>query len=351
MPDLLIPDWSEYQQVDHVKASAWLRQRNGGGAAAIFRVCYGDGRVDAQIDFNLDHADAYDAVGLYAYLPAGADPRSTAQVMARVIRAHGGLRRTWFVIVDDEEGDGDQSPRVDACLAELDVQLRTPNPAGQDWWYSGLNFAITHDLPAARGHRIIAAYQATEPTAVPHDMWQRTNAQVIDGVSGPCDCSVFHGSIADLLRLIGAGPSPSLPGGSSAMTIAIAPRPDGSGLDVFSVAADGSVQWEGDIPDWVEGTETILPGTGPGGIVARGLAAAWESPSRLVVVVVDAGGVRHQNVITTDTWKPGAWQQLAGTWLVPAALSDVASQPAPDMSQFVTHEQLKALLQQASSGA
>jgi GH25 family lysozyme M1 (1,4-beta-N-acetylmuramidase) len=202
MPDLVIVDVSEFQPgIDHAALVAGLRAQYG-GAVAICRVNYGTGHVDGQIDRNIDgfRAAGADALGLYCYLVAGQDPVAQAEMFARVVLAHAGLRANEFVVCDDEEGAGDQSGRVDAFLDRCDASLR--ESAGQDAWYSGLSFSITHNLPAARGHRWVAAYGAPEPSA-PHDLWQFTDRQSLPGIAGPCDASVFHGSIADFLALIG----------------------------------------------------------------------------------------------------------------------------------------------------
>jgi Glycosyl hydrolases family 25 len=204
---LQIPDVSEAQgSIAHSTVVNYLR-RTYGGAVVISRLCYGDVHVDDRADRNIDGFREWstDPLGWYLYLIAGRDPAAQADTFARVLNAHGGLRAGEFVVVDDEESTGgDESGRVDAALGELDRRLKTPNPTGEDWWYSGLAYAKLHDLEAARGHRWIAAYQAGEPTAIPHDLWQRTDAATMPGITGPVDCSVFNGTIAEFTALIGA---------------------------------------------------------------------------------------------------------------------------------------------------
>jgi hypothetical protein len=202
--DLVIPDVSEWQgRIDHRALVAGLRAVYG-GAAIIVRINFGTVKVDLLADLNIDglRAAGADVLGWYCYLLAKDDPIAAAVIFCRVLQAHGGLRAGEFVVCDDEEGTGDQSGRVDAFLAACDSILRVPDPSGQDWWYSDLNFAAIHNLAAARGRRWIAAYGQGEPT-VPHDLWQFTDAQQFAGISGPCDASVFHGSISDLRSLIG----------------------------------------------------------------------------------------------------------------------------------------------------
>jgi GH25 family lysozyme M1 (1,4-beta-N-acetylmuramidase) len=203
MTDLLIPDVSEFQGV--------IDWPHLGTDVAIVRVCYGDLHVDTYVDANIVGARSRCAArGWYAYLVGGRDPAAQADVFCRVLQAHGGLQTTEFVVVDDEEGSGDQSWRVNAFLARCDATLRTAQPGQEDWWYSGLNFALTHNLPAARGHRWVAAYQAGEPGAVPHDLWQFTDAASVAGIRGPVDCSVYHGAVDAFLALIGGDPAMTL---------------------------------------------------------------------------------------------------------------------------------------------
>lgn len=202
MGDLVIPDVSEFQgAVNHVALVGDLRAR-WGAAIVIARINYGNSKVDGQADANVDglREAGADALGWYCYLIGSDDPATDADVFGRVLVAHGGLKSNEFVVCDDEEGSGDQSSRVNAFLDGVDAVLRENQT--QDMWYSGLNFVLTHNLEAARGHRWIAAYNTSEPT-VAHDLWQFTNSMSFAGV-GNCDASIFHGSINDFLSLIGA---------------------------------------------------------------------------------------------------------------------------------------------------
>lgn len=205
MSDIRIPDIAEFQGlVDHPALVAGLRQAYG-AAIVIARVNYGNTAIDQQADRNIDglRAAGTDAIGWYCYLISSQDPVAQADTFCRVLQAHGGLRRNELVVCDDEEGSGDQSSRVDAFLARVDAVLQADT--AQDAWYSGLNFAQVHNLPAANGHRWIAAYQDAEPTSVAHDLWQFTDAMSFPGIANPCDASVFHGTLSDFLALIGAG--------------------------------------------------------------------------------------------------------------------------------------------------
>lgn len=217
MSDLLIPDVSEFQGV--------INWPNFGAQAVIVRVNYGNVKVDGEADRNIDGARSKCEVrGWYTYLTAGEDPVAQADVLVRVINAHGGLKPNEFVVCDDEEGSGDQSSRVTAFLNEVDAQFKASDAI--DVWYSGLNFSVAHNLDAAKGHRWIAAYGQSEPTA-PHDLWQFTDAGSVAGVSGNVDMSVFHGTIDQLAALIGGSTS-------------TAPPP-----------APSNLVWTPALPDWV----------------------------------------------------------------------------------------------------
>ena len=203
MGDLVIPDISEYQgAVNHQALVTDLRSRYG-AAIVITRVNYGNTKVDAWADANIDglRAARPDALGMYTYLIGSDQPAADAGVLGRVLAAHGGLRPNEFIVCDVEEGSGDQSSRVDAFLSAADAALRAN--ASKNVWYSGLNFALTHNLVAAHGHRWVAAYGSAEPPLT-HDLWQFSDATHFAGVNEPCDASVFHGSLDNFLALIGA---------------------------------------------------------------------------------------------------------------------------------------------------
>jgi hypothetical protein len=57
----------------------------------------------------------------------------------------------------------------------------------------------------------VAAYQAAEP-AVPHVLWQLTDAYPVPGV-GSCDCSLYHGTSRQLAQLVtpAGQPAPTPP--------------------------------------------------------------------------------------------------------------------------------------------
>lgn len=193
MADLIIPDVSEFQgDID------WA---NFGSDAAIVRINYGNTKVDGKADRNIEGARSRCRVrGWYTYLTQGEDPVAQAYVLVRVLQVHGGLKANEFIVCDDEEGSGDQSGRSTAFLNEVDSKLNAPDSV--DWWYSGLNFSIAHNMNASKGHRWIAAYGVPEPIAS-HSLWQYTSSGSIAGVVGAVDLSIWHGDIDSLIRFLG----------------------------------------------------------------------------------------------------------------------------------------------------
>lgn len=182
MSDLWIPDVSEFQDVD------W-DVFNG---PVIVRA-HNSNRPDRKWAKNAPHAARQPWWGAYQYLTRGADPAAAARNFLATL---GGLRPN-VVILDLEEGDGDQQPRQHAWL---EVMAGDTIP---DWTYSGAYFARAHNLGAVEW---IAAYQRNEPT-VAHKLWQATDNHVFPGI-GACDGSLFHGSIADLIALTGGSAAP-----------------------------------------------------------------------------------------------------------------------------------------------
>jgi GH25 family lysozyme M1 (1,4-beta-N-acetylmuramidase) len=130
----------------------------------------------------------------YQYLPADVDPAVAAWRFRQTL---GGARPN-ATILDLEEGTGDQQPRQHAWLAALADDDIT------DWTYTGDYFARAHGLTVDW----VAAYQKREPTTA-HQLWQFTDKQQFAGIGAPCDGSVFHGTIDDLLALTGNAPVPT----------------------------------------------------------------------------------------------------------------------------------------------
>ena len=107
MSDIFIPDVSEFQGL--------IDWSNFGSDAAIVRINYGNSKVDAQADRNIDGARSRCLWrGWYTYLIAGQDPVVQADVLVKVLQAHGGLKPNEAVICDDEEGT--RSVRACRCI-------------------------------------------------------------------------------------------------------------------------------------------------------------------------------------------------------------------------------------------
>jgi GH25 family lysozyme M1 (1,4-beta-N-acetylmuramidase) len=190
---VIIPDVSEYQQfpqgMNAVRAEAIIIRLSQGTSLDM----RGRGYRDAA-----RAAPQFKAIGWYHYLRADLPPEPQAQVFCREI---GALRSNEFIDCDDEEGEGDQSPRVNAFLATCDALLSRPSA---DFIYSGQYFFTQH-LGAVRPDvkRWIAAYSATAP-GIGEILWQYTSGGHCDGISDPVDLSIYNGTIQQFLALIGA---------------------------------------------------------------------------------------------------------------------------------------------------
>ncbi len=175
MTDLYIPDTSEWHPMEDYAGPIILRAHNG----------YRPDRVWAGDSLK---AVAQSWWGAYQYLPGSADPAAAARAFVDTL----GSLQPNVVILDLEEGDGDQSGRQHAWLDTV-----TGHP---EWTYSGDYFARTHGVAV----NWIAAYQNNEPTTA-HALWQFADNHAFPGISQPCDASVFHGTLNDLIALTSGG--------------------------------------------------------------------------------------------------------------------------------------------------
>lgn len=183
MSDLHIPDISEHQTtVDFTKV----------GPAVILRVHNG-WRADNLFAQRLPAARQHCTVrGYYGYCVAGRDAATQGREMAALL---GRLQPGEFCVVDLEEGTGDQSARAEAYARELDAAC-----GGHAFLYSGAYFDSVH-LTHVTGRRLwLAAYSSREPAAA-HSLWQHSDNEPHPGI-GPCDCSVFHGTVQQLHDLV-----------------------------------------------------------------------------------------------------------------------------------------------------
>jgi GH25 family lysozyme M1 (1,4-beta-N-acetylmuramidase) len=140
-------------------------------------------------------------LGIYQYLVASQDPAAQARELIRLV---GSVEWGETLICDIEEGSGSQGSRYsawrNAILDAFPYLAKRPLPTVL---YSGLYFSETHGLSP----QWVAAYQSAEPT-VPHRFWQFTDRYSVPGV-GSCDCSVFHGTQAQIRALAVPQASPT----------------------------------------------------------------------------------------------------------------------------------------------
>lgn len=247
MPALLIPDVSEYQTVDFSVFSGPIIVRAHNGT-----------RADRRWPQHAAGAARQPWWAAYQYLPATIDPAGAARAFLSTL---GGWRPA-CTILDLEEGDGDQQARQHAWLTVM-----ASDPA-QDWTYSGDYFARTHGLRVDW----VAAYQAREPTAA-HRLWQFTDKHPFPGI-GPCDGSVFHGSVADLVALTSGTPAPTpVPHPEEGdMTPAIVTTSDGRNL-IYVVGDDQAAYEHSDAHGW----------RGIGGKWTSGLAADIDNTDKVTL--------------------------------------------------------------------
>lgn len=174
MPDLLIPDVSEFQTVDFTVFSGPIIVRAHNGRRSDYHW--------------LQHAAGASSQpwwAAYQYLPANVGAAFAAQRFLETL----GTFRPNVTILDLEEGAGDQQQRQHDWLTVM-----AGDPA-RDWTYSGDYFARAHGLTVDW----IAAYQNRAPSTA-HTLWQFTDAHDFPGI-GICDGSVFLGTVDDLIAL------------------------------------------------------------------------------------------------------------------------------------------------------
>ena len=212
MSELHLPDVSEFQaDVDWAKVFAF----NGG--AAIIRALYGTSHVDKLWIAGRRasaHAHGAKVLGIYHYLTKGEDPLAQAEAFVRTV---GKLREGEFAVLDLEEGTGDQSHRAKTWFDYVDSRIAYPGYRGS-WLYSGQAF-LEADLSAflTESHRNVWVADYGAKPSVRHVLWQHTDGTHAvpndwhkagwPGI-GHCDCSVFEGSLQELLHVV-RGPVPA----------------------------------------------------------------------------------------------------------------------------------------------
>lgn len=202
---MLLADLSEFVYFTDAQAYAAGHAPDGTPYdVVILRVSYSNYHVDAKLQSNLTQArNAGLLVLFYFYLEQGVDPASQGTFFAQTLQSVGGLQPGEGIFCDCEEGSGDLTPNVEAALAAAHAVLG--DPVTDEGVYSGASFFATHLGTTPSGyHRWIASYGTPNP-GEGEVLWQFTDTENMPGISAPCDCSIFTGTLAQLKALFGAG--------------------------------------------------------------------------------------------------------------------------------------------------
>lgn len=204
---MLIADVNEFHPL--TDAAAYKAGRAPDGSAfdvVILRATYSTWHVDNAYVGSVGKARAAGLVVChYGYLAASDDAAAAGRFFGETLKSNG-WQSGEPIFCDDEEGSGDQSPRVIAFLAAAHAVLNDDTNDEGD--YSGEAFAAAHlaSLPAGV-HSWRAAYgQAAVPPGA--ELWQYTDNRDVAGVSGPCDCSIFNGTLDQFVALFAAKAAP-----------------------------------------------------------------------------------------------------------------------------------------------
>jgi hypothetical protein len=191
---VLLADCSEFQP--DIADAAYLKWSQ----AIVIRAMYGDQHDDGAWYGGARraalHAGGAKFLGIYQYVVASQDPGDQAAALVRLL---GKLQPGEKVIADIEEGSGDLA---DSWRIWADTIASSLGDA--PWDYSGLDFAAAHNLAPVSW---LADYTGTEPSPA-HTLWQFTDSYAVPGM-GTADCSVYHGTIAQLAALAHGGAKPA----------------------------------------------------------------------------------------------------------------------------------------------
>lgn len=262
MSDIRMADISEWQPT--IDAGAYLA---GGHTCLIVRAHSGyrpDGTMPARRDY-LRQFD-FDALGFYQYLAHDRDPATQARELLDTV---GPLRGNEFLVLDHEEGGGNQVPRAEAWFAVVDQAqgFAATLYAGESFGNSNLGgWQRWSGRP-----RWIAAYRSTEPTA-PHDLWQNTDSASFPGLPGANDGNIFHGTGPEFRARMRPG-TPAPPTQEEMMAISCGLAHDGT-FHVFVERDDGSVWF-----DYQKPNQTGWHGGKPGKSIA-GLQPFAPAPGK-----------------------------------------------------------------------
>lgn len=206
---MLIADTNEFHELadgDQYKNS---REPDGTNhPVIIMRATYSITHIDLAYARSMKRArEAGLHVGHYAYMVANVDAAAQGHFFAHVVAATRGFNVGDSIWCDDEEGSGNQSPRVQAFLKAAHDALQSV-PKEAEGAYSGAAFWQAHlgSLPTGV-NRWVAAYGQSDPHLPSEDLWQFTDNQNVPGVAGPCDASIYKGTLSQFLSMIGATPS------------------------------------------------------------------------------------------------------------------------------------------------
>ena len=207
----LIPDVSRWQgPVDWSKVKGYAAPGYAPVNAAIIRVAFGTS-LDAYWEQNIREVRSlgFKAVGIYLAHNPSLTPEVEAEFFVHTV---GRLLPGEFVIFDLELSDtgaySDLAPIAERFFVHTEITYGV-----HDLLYSDLSFVRQHNLAGAGKPLWIAAYNQGEPSQA-HTLWQFTDAQPFPGIEKPCDASVFHGSIEELLTAMGwprPKPTPTAP--------------------------------------------------------------------------------------------------------------------------------------------
>jgi GH25 family lysozyme M1 (1,4-beta-N-acetylmuramidase) len=194
---LFIPDFSEWQG-----AVDWSKVVGGGYPAAIIRV-YNGARADLEFQRNRAQAHVHGAkaLGLYSFLNPGGTLAIEHQAAAFCSLVGKLLPGEWPIV--DYEAKNLHPDMLRTWLHYVGAHLHGAAP----WTYTGEYLFRTQHLDGVvPAHRTwLAAYGPYEPREG-HELWQYTDHRTVPGVAHPCDCSVFHGNLAQLLAAVGYAP-------------------------------------------------------------------------------------------------------------------------------------------------
>ncbi|HEY2455602.1 MAG TPA: GH25 family lysozyme [Scandinavium sp.] len=207
---MLIADTNEFHPL--INAEQYKSSREPDGTyhpVIIARATYSDTHVDNAYVSTINLARAAGLhIGHYGYLTAGGNPVSEGTFFARTILDHGGLKLGDSVWCDDEEGSGIQTPRAMNFLGAAHSVLH--DALIDEGVYSGAAFWVAHlgSLPSGL-HRWVASYGSADPKLAGEDLWQFADNRDVPGVQGPCDASIYKGTLDDWLKMVSPPATPS----------------------------------------------------------------------------------------------------------------------------------------------